>query len=97
MGKSWKRSGKEERNDEETVFVPLDEVHLTEAQWRKLMASDHGQIAEMRLDYESGREMFRVVLRPRAGGGYNVEDGRHRVIAAKLAGIGCIEAIIVGG
>jgi len=40
--------------------------------------------------------MVRVVLRPHCGGGYEVEDGRHRVIAAKLAGVGFIEAIVVG-
>ena len=40
--------------------------------------------------------MVRVVLRPRFGGGYNVEDGRHRVIAAKLADAGFIEALIIG-
>jgi ParB-like chromosome segregation protein Spo0J len=40
--------------------------------------------------------MVRVVLRPRFGGGYNIEDGRHRVIAAKQAGIAFIEAKLVG-
>ncbi len=81
---------------EETVIVNLDEIHVTEKTWEKIMRKDRGQVLQMREEYESGREMFRVVLRPRCDGGYNVEDGRHRVIAAKLAEVGTIEAIIVG-
>jgi hypothetical protein len=78
------------------VFVSLDEVYVPERTWQKIMRKDRGQIERMRADFESGRDMVRVVLRPRFGGGYNVEDGRHRVIAAKLAGCGCIEAVVVG-
>jgi len=84
------------RRDEETFMVNLDEVHVPERTIERIMRKDHGQIAVMRAEYESGRDMVRVVLRPRFGGGYNVEDGRHRVIAAKLAGDSFIEAIIVG-
>ncbi|HEY9778366.1 MAG TPA: hypothetical protein V6C81_31680 [Planktothrix sp.] len=80
----------------ETEFVALDEVHVPERTLERIMRKDHGQIADMRADYESGRSQVRVVLRPRCGGGYNVEDGRHRVIAAKIAGERFIEAIIVG-
>lgn len=94
MGKSHKRFSKEECD--EIVCVPLDEIFVSDSTWRKLLASDHGQIAKMRENFESGRRTVRVVLRPRMGGGYNIEDGRHRVIAAKQAEIGYIEAIIVG-
>jgi hypothetical protein len=81
---------------DEIVSVSLDDVYVPERTWNKIMRKDRGQIERMREDFESDRDMVRVVLRPRFGGGYNVEDGRHRVIAAKLAGVGAIEAIIVG-
>jgi hypothetical protein len=80
----------------EAVFVPLDEVHVPQRTLDKILRKDHGQIEKMRADFESGRTMVRVVLRNREGGGYNIEDGRHRVIAAKLAGESFIEAIVVG-
>ena len=78
------------------VLVMLDEIYVPERTWEKIMRKDRGQIERMRSDFESGRDMVRVVLRPRFGGGYNVEDGRHRVIAAKLAGAGYIEAVVIG-
>lgn len=97
MGKSYKRDRFDDfEADADTVCVNLSEVYVSESTWKKLIDRDHGQIDEMRQDYENGRSMVRVVLRPRAGGGYNVEDGRHRVIAAKLADISFIEAKIVG-
>lgn len=108
MGKSYKRdrydfeagagSGKIRSvgSADCTSFVNLDEVYVSDSTWQKLMDRDRGQIERMRQDFEDGRQMVRVVLRPRAGGGYNVEDGRHRVIAAKLAGICFIEAKVVG-
>lgn len=93
MGKSFKAS---RRLHEETVWVALEEIHVPEKTWAKVSSRDAGQIDLMRADFESGRSMVRVVLRRRCGGGYNIEDGRHRVIAAKLAGVAHIEAIIVG-
>jgi hypothetical protein len=78
------------------VAVNLDEVYIPERTWEKIMRKDRGQVERMVADFESGRDMVRVVLRPRFGGGYNVEDGRHRVIAAKLAEMGFIEAIVIG-
>lgn len=81
---------------ENTVFVPLDQVNVPEHVIARIMRKDHAQINRMRADYESGRDMVRVVLRPRLSGGYEIEDGRHRVIAAKLAGEAFIEALIVG-
>jgi len=80
----------------ETEFIALADVHVPERTLERIMRKDHGQIKNLRGDYESGRSQVRVVLRPRCGGGYNVEDGRHRVIAAKLAGESFIEAIIIG-
>lgn len=93
--KSYKDRFSSKKRDE-IVYVALDEIHVTDSTWRKLMARDHGQIEIMREDYENGRDMIRVVLRPRVDGGYNIEDGRHRVIAAKLARIGFIEAVLIG-
>lgn len=80
----------------ETTFVSLDEVNIPDRVVERIMRKDHAQIHRMRADYEAGREMIRVVLRPRFDGGYDIEDGRHRVIAAKFAGEPYIEALIVG-
>jgi hypothetical protein len=93
MGKSFYIR---DRDDDNIVMVNLDDIYVPEKTWQKILQRDKGQIEQMRADFESGRCMVRVVLRPRFGGGYNVEDGRHRVIAAKLAGAGAIEAIIIG-
>lgn len=80
----------------EVVCVSLDEIYIPERTIERIMRKDRHQIERMRSDYESETSMVRVVLRPRFGGGYNIEDGRHRVIAAKLAEVGFIEAIIIG-
>ncbi len=99
MGKSYRSKYNEDRDDNEnrgTIYVNLEEVFITESTVQKLLDRDGGQIEQMRVDFEDGREMFRCVLRPRAGGGYNIEDGRHRVIAAKLAGVCFIEALVIG-
>lgn len=96
MGKSYKRDRFKEETVDDTVFVNLDDIFVSESTWQKLSERDGAQIERMRQDYENGREMVRVVLRPRMGGGYNIEDGRHRVIAAKLAGYSFIEAMVVG-
>lgn len=102
MGKSYRHSYKSyDQGDREdcgsnTIFVDLNEVFISESTVQKLLDRDGGQIEQMRRDFEDGREMVRCVLRHRAGGGYNIEDGRHRVIAAKLAGLCFIEALVVG-
>jgi hypothetical protein len=101
MGKSFRDRREADFDDnnsdfEGTVFVALDDIFVTDATVAKLMARDGAQIEQYRKDYEYGARMVRVVLRPRASGGYNIEDGRHRVIAAKLAGTCFIEAKIVG-
>ncbi|SRR5579885_1096967 len=97
MGKSYKRSRfDDEASIDDTVFVALDDIFVSDSTWQKLLDRDGAQIEQMRQSMEFGGMTVRVVLRPRMGGGYNIEDGRHRVIAAKLAGIGFIEAMIVG-
>lgn len=97
MGKSYKKNRDDfDRAVDETIFVALSEIYVSDSTWAKLIDRDGGQIELMRQEYENSGEMVRVVLRPRFGGGYNVEDGRHRVIAAKLADAGFIEALIVG-
>jgi len=104
MGKSFRDRRKADFDDYcdngaealDVVVVALDDVVVTEATMAKLMARDGAQIEQYRQSYEDGKNMMRVVLRPRFDGCYNVEDGRHRVIAAKLAGIGFIEAKLIG-
>lgn len=99
MGKSihgHRKVAKFNKCQEVTSCVALSEVYISDSTWRKLMARDSQQIEDYRQAYEGGKDMIRVVLRPRFDGGFNVEDGRHRVIAAKLAGMGEIEALIIG-
>jgi hypothetical protein len=81
---------------EETEFIAVDDIFMPDRTMERIMRKDFAQIEKMRGDYEDGVSVYRVVLRPRFGGGYNVEDGRHRVIAAKLAQEDFIEAIVVG-
>lgn len=95
MGKSYKKARFHKRA-EETSWVSLDEIFISESTIEKLLARDGAQINEMRDRIESDFEMVRVVLHKRFDGGYTIEDGRHRVIAAKLAGAGFIEALIIG-
>ena len=91
MGKSFRDRREADFDDdncegEGTIYVALDDIFITDATVAKLMARDGAQIEQYRKDYEYGARMVRVVLRPRVSGGYNIEDGRHRVIAAKFAG-----------
>jgi len=92
MGKSLKNR----HRTDETVWVALDEIYISESTWSKLLRRDSGQIEAMRDRFERGLDMVRVVLHHRISGGYTIEDGRHRVIAAKLAGAGFIEAVVIG-
>jgi hypothetical protein len=104
MGKSFRDRRKadfDNRNSNsvghaDVIVVALADVFITDATVAKLLARDGAQIERYRQAYEYGQDMVRVVLRPRFDGGYNIEDGRHRVIAAKQAGIGFIEAKLVG-
>jgi len=103
MGKSFRDRRKADFDDNprnpahmDVIVVALADVYITDATVAKLLARDGAQIERYRQAYEYGEDMVRVVLRPRFGGGYNIEDGRHRVIAAKQAGIAFIEAKLVG-
>lgn len=79
-----------------TIWVALTDIHIPEETVQKLLVRDGAQIEAMRQQFENGEDTVRVVLHERAAGGYNIEDGRHRVIAAKLADAVFIEALIVG-
>lgn len=81
--------------NENIVSICLDEIHVPEKTVEKILRRDHAQINRMRHDFEVGKSYVRVVLRANIEGFYQVEDGRHRVIAAKQAGIGWIDAILV--
>jgi len=102
MGKSFRDRRKADfdeysrESDLSVIVVDLADVYITDATIAKLLARDGAQIEHYRQAYEYDEDMVRVVLRPRFGGGFNIEDGRHRVIAAKLAGISFIEAKLVG-
>lgn len=91
MGKTVRQA----QQCDDVVSIPLEEIHIPEKTIAKLHR-DMAQIERMRADFESGRSMVRVVLRRRCGGGYNIEDGRHRVFAARLAGVSFIDAIVIG-
>ena len=91
MGKTVRRA----QQCDHVESIPLDEIYIPEKTLLKLHR-DMAQIERMRADFESGRGVVRVVLRRRCGGGYNIEDGRHRVFAARLAGVTFIDAIVVG-
>lgn len=77
-------------------LIPLYEIHIPERTVERVLRKDWVQIENMRRAYEFEHPMVRVVLMHRPGGGYIVEDGRHRVIAAKLAEVGFIFAIVIG-
>ncbi len=94
MGKSYKRYSEE--GFERTVSISLADIHIPDSTVAKLLARDFHQIDEMRQRFENGESVFRVVLHERASGGFYIEDGRHRVIAAKLANVGFVEAEVVG-
>ena len=84
------------RNVENTVLVSLDQINVPTRMLEKLLRKDRGQIEKMRAAIEDDREMFRVILRPNISGGYDIEDERHRIVAARLAGASFVEALIVG-
>lgn len=82
---------------EREILVALSEIYVPERTVERILRKDRKQIELMIQEYESDHRMIRVVLTQRPGGGYNVMDGRHRVIAAKTAQIGYIWAVVVGG
>lgn len=80
--------------EDDVVDVAVDQIFVS-AKNLERVKRDETQIKKMRREFEYGHKMVPVILRHRAGGGYLVEDGRHRVIAAKLCGFAYIEARIV--
>jgi len=92
-----RRSRREKATErfQNTIWVALADIYISDNTVQKLLLRDGAQIEAMRQQFENGEDTVRVVLHDRAGGGYNIEDGRHRVIAAKLADVGFIEALIV--
>lgn len=79
----------------EEIAVSLADIFIPDKTVARILRKDHKQVQQMVTSYEFDRPMVRVVLAIRVGGGYNVQDGRHRVIAAKIAGVGFITAIVV--
>ncbi len=79
----------------ERRLVAVEDIHIRDKVIKRLLSRDYHQIDAMRASFEEGRDEVEVVLHPRVGGGFSVEDGRHRVIAAILAGVGVVEAEIV--
>jgi len=94
MGKSYK-SHREDRFGAATSWVALEDIHISDLEVAKLLARDFHQINEMRQRIERGEELMPVSLHERASGGYSIGDGRHRVVAARLAGSCSVAAEVV--
>lgn len=77
-----------------TQLVVLASIHLSQKN-RKRLARDRGQIEELRKDYECGVSLLPITLIERDDGGFDIDDGRHRFLAAELAGLTVIEALIL--
>ena len=76
------------------ISVPLAQIRLSEKN-RKRLRRDRGQIEELRQAYERGEDHPPIALLERVDGEFDIEDGRHRFLAAELAGIEVINARIV--
>lgn len=83
-------------DDSHIQLIALVKINIPQKTIDRILRKDRHQIEAMRRQYERGQDMVRVVLHHRIGGGYEIEDGRHRVIAAKLAGMTYIEAVVIG-
>lgn len=77
-----------------TQLVVLANIHLSQKN-RKRLARDRGQIEELRKAYECGVSLPPITLIERDDGGFDIDDGRHRFLAAELAGLTVIEALIL--
>lgn len=84
---------KNKKKAQDTIWVSLDDIVIPE-KTKASVERDITQLEKMRRDFESRKQMVPVVLRRRYDHLYTVEDGRHRVLAARLAGESHIEAII---
>lgn len=87
-GLLWKMSKKER-----TELVDLGDIVIPR-KTQKSVERDITQLEQMRADFERQKKVVRIVLRRRFDGLYTVEDGRHRVLAARMAGESHIEAVI---
>ncbi len=96
MGKTYRYDDDDVEYESGEQWVDLNDIYIGEGNKQGIHHRDAGQIDQMCSDYEWGKGMVRVVLRCRIGGGYNIEDGRHRVLSAKQAGVGFIKAFIRG-
>ena len=77
-----------------TQLVALAQIHLSKKN-RVRLARDRGQINLLRQAYERGDSLPPIALIQRADGGFDIDDGRHRFLAAELAGLTLIEAEIL--
>lgn len=84
---------KNKKKAQDTLWVSLADIVIPE-KTKASVERDITQLEKMRRDFESQKQMVPVVLRRRYDDLYTVEDGRHRVLAARLAGESHIEAII---
>ncbi len=84
---------KNKKKAQDTIWVSLADIVIPE-KTKASVERDITQLEKMRRDFESQKQMVPVVLRRRYDDLYTVEDGRHRVLAARLAGESYIEAII---
>ncbi|MFN8390714.1 MAG: hypothetical protein U0136_10525 [Bdellovibrionota bacterium] len=79
---------------EAIVSVPLALIHLSDKN-RSRLTRDRGQVEAMRKMYELGASMVPIKLIERGDGSFDIDDGRHRFLAAELAGASVIDAEIV--
>lgn len=78
---------------EELWIIPLEKVLLSKKN-RKALKRDRGQIDRMRQEIEAGREMLPIRVNALCDGTFQLVDGRHRFLAAELAGEVVIEAYV---
>ena len=74
-------------------LIPLERVKLSKKN-RKALKRDSGQIELLRRRYESGCDDVPITVIELEDEWYQLVDGRHRYLAAELAGEGYIEAIV---
>ena len=78
---------------QESLEIPLSEICLSKKN-RKALKRDRKQIEELRKKLERGENEPAVILIRRSDGLYDLEDGRHRFLAAELAGAYSVTAIV---
>ena len=54
MGKSYKKNRRDDfEAGDDTIFVALSEIYVSDSTWAKLIDRDSGQIELMRQEYEN--------------------------------------------